>query len=368
MPDQVELSPEKKAALARFKGETIVEPEQKTPEQIAAEKEAEDKLAADQETERLKLAEEEKNKQTPAAVPELTDDQLLEAISKKAGKKITSWDELKPKPEEVDKEKAAEQREAEKLSFGLQKGLFNKKQFEGFISDSKNPVGLVYTAELNDAKKDDPDWTEEKEQEFKEEFEVKFGLNLDKTSSQFKRGQKQLNIIAETILKNTYAPIYNLEGEYGRFETERTAKEAEKKKILEAAPIYKKEVGEIVASLATVEIPFGADEKYTVPVPKEIRDAIQEVLLDKDFFTSQVLKGYKKEEIEQIATNMVITQNFHTLAHEAAKQYRAKHEKGVRGIPEGGKLEKGDNPYEGLTEAQIAALKFFKPVQAPAVN
>lgn len=364
MPDQVELSPEKKAALARFKGEEISTTEEKTPEQIAAEKEAADKLLADQETEILRLEEEEKQKQkqTPApVVPVITDEMLFEELSKKAGRKVTSWDELKPKPEEIDKEKEAEKREANKLSFGLQKGLFNKKTFEGFISDSKNPVGLVYAAELNEAKKDDPEWDADKEAEFKEEFETKFGLTLDPSSSKYKRGQKQINIVADAILRENYSPIYNLEGEYSKHESAQNTDAANKKKILEAAPIYKKEVDEIVTGLATVDIPFGTDEKYTVPVSEEIRDSIKQVLLDEDFVSSQLLKGYKKDEIAQIATNMVISQNFGALAHEAAKQYRAKHEKGVRGITEGGKLDKPADNLEGLTEKQKQALKFYQP-------
>lgn len=371
MDTPVELSPQKKAAIARFKGEKINTEEQKTPDQIAAEKEAADKLISEQEAERLRLEEEEKNKNknTPPPLPELTDEQLLEIASKKAGRKITSWDELKTKPEEVDKEKAAELREADKLSFGLQKGLFNKKQYEGFVEDSRNPIAVVYAAELHDAKSDDPNWDEEKEKEFKEEFDLKFGLNLDKSSAKFKRGQRQLNIIAETLLKNTYAPIYNLESEYSRYESEKATQAANKQKILEAAPVYKKEIEEVVASLATVEIPFGTDEKYTVKVPQEIRDSIHEVLMDKEFVASQILKGYKKEEIAQIATNMVVSQNFPLLAHEAAKQYREKHEKGVRGITEGGKLEQGSDPYENLSEEQKAALKFFKPtVPATTAN
>jgi hypothetical protein len=371
MPDQVQLSPEKKAAIARFKGEEIGPDPVKTPAEIAAEKEEADKvLAQEQEKERLRLEEEEdKNKnQPPVVIAEPTDEQLLEAISKRSGRKISSFDELKPKPEEIDKEKLAEKREADKLSFGLQKGLFNKKQFENFIADSKDPISLVYAAELQEAKKEDPAWDEDKEREFKEEFDEKFGLNLDQSSSKFKRGQKQLTIIADTILKSTYAPIYNLESEYGRHESETNQQAANKQKILETAPVYKKEVDEIVTGLASVDFPFGTDEKYTVPVPQEMRDSIKEILLDKDFVTSQILNGYKKEEIAQIATNMVITQNYPALAHEAAKLYRAKHEKGVRGIPEGGKIENQADPYENLTEAQKTALKFFKPEVKTTAN
>lgn len=362
MSETVDLSPEKKTALAMFRGEEINTTEEKTPEQILSEKEAADKILADQEAEKEKIRlEEEKNKNTPApVVQELTDDQLLEAISKKSGRKVTSWDELKPKPEEVDKEKEAERRESEKLTFGLKKGLFNKKQYEGFIADSKNPTGLVYAAELNEAKKDDPAWDEEKEKEFREEFETKFGLTLDQSSSKYKRGQKQIGIIAETILRHSYSPIFNLEGEYSKYESEQNRQKDNQDKIIAAAPVYKKDVEEAVSKLATIEIPFG-EEKYEVPVSKEIRDSIQERLMDQEFVSSQILKGYSKEEVDQIAYNMTISENFATLAHEAAKKYREKHEKGVRGIPEGGKLGKGEDQYQNLTDSQKTAIKFFQP-------
>lgn len=358
MAEEIELSPEKKAALARFRGEETPKPEQKTAEQIEAEKKEADRVAAEKEVERIRL---EKEKNTPPVViPELTDEQLLEVIAKKSGRKITSWDELKPTPEIVDKEKAAELRESEKLSFGLKKGLFNKKQYEGFVADRQNPIGLVYTAELNEAKKDDPEWDEEKEKEFKEDFDNKFGLTLDHTSSKYKRGQKQINIIAETILRHEYNPIFGLENEYSKHEYEQTRQKEIQNKIITTAPLYKKDVEESLSSLSKIEMPFG-DEKYEVPVSKEILNSIQEILMDKDFVSSKIIEGYTKEEMYQIAHNMVVSQNYASLAYEAAKQYKAKHEKGVRGILVGGKLEKEGEGYEGLSESQKTALKFFKP-------
>lgn len=352
----VELTPEQKSAIARFRGAEVVESTEKTQEQIDEEKTEADKILADQEKEKLLLKEKESQ---PPAVVEFTDEQLLEAVAKRSGRKITSWDELKPKPEEVDREKEAERREVDKLSFGLKKGLFNKKQYEGYISDRQNPIGLVYAAELNEAKKDDPEWDEEKEKEFKDEFDTKFGLNLDQSSSKHKRGQKQLGIIADTILRNEYSGIYSLEGEYGKHESESSKQKAIQDKILAGAPIYKQDVQDAVAKLSTIEIPFGGDEKYEVAVPKEILDSISNTLMDNDFVASKITQGYTKEEIGQIAHTMAVSQNFAVFAHEAAKQYMAKHEKGVRGIPKGGAIEKTGDPHEGLTEGQKTALNFF---------
>jgi len=363
MADEKELTTDQKIAIARLKGETIPATETKTPEEIEAERAESDRIAAEQEAERIRL--EKEKTPVPVQVPELTDEQLMELVAKKSGRKVTSWDELKPTPEIVDKEKEAEKRESEKLTFGLKKGLFNKKQYEGFIADSKNPIGLVYAAELNEAKKDDPEWNEDKEREFKEEFDAKFGLDLDPTSSKHKRGQKQIGIIAEKILRDGYAPIFNLEGEYSKFESENSKQKEIQDKILAAAPIYKQDVVDSVSKLSKIEIPFG-DEKYEVPVSKEILDSIQETLMDKDFVSSKITQGYTKDEIYDIAHTMVVSQNFATLAHEAAKQYMAKREKGVRGIPTGGTLQKVGDPHEGLTEDQKKALKFYQPAGSNA--
>lgn len=351
------LSPEKLAALARFKGETM--PPSKTQQEIDAE-EAEKK--------RIEAEAEEAKKKSQTAPPEATvitdipEDQLLEAIAKKTGRSIKSWDELKPTPEAIDKEKEQEKREIDKLSFGLKKGFFNKSQYESFISDSKSPISLVYNAELEEAKSADPQWDADKEKEFKEDFDARFGLDLDPTSAKHKRGQKQLGIIAENILRNTYSGILNLENEYSKYESQEKSKSEQHKKVLAAAPIYKKDVEEAMASIKEIEIPFGKDEKYTVKVPDDILQSVQETLMDQDFVKSKILEGYKKEEIVQIAHTMAISQNFSILAYEVAKQYRHKHEKGVRGIPEKELVVPSGDNYEGLSDSQKTAIKFFQPV------
>ena len=365
-----QLEEKKKVALKFFGKEESIET--KTEDQLAAEK----KLAEEQSAIELKkkedeesAAEEELKKKTQ---PEVkiekvlpTDDELLEMASKRAGRKITSWDELKPTPSEEEKNKKSEERDADKLSFGLKKGLFNKKQYESFISDSKDAKELVYSRELADAKKEDADWDEAKEKEFKEEFEEKFGINLDNTSSQYKRGQKQILKLADAILKTDYSSIYSLESEYGKYENEVTTRKTQEQKILEAAPKYKEDVDSVVASLSKIEMTFGED-KIEVPLPEESLKSLKDLLLDNIFSSSQILKGYKKEELQEAARTYAISQNYNYLSFEAAKKYHEKHEKGVRGIPTGGKLEKIED-NEGLTEQQKQAIKFFKIDEKPLV-
>lgn len=365
----IELTAKEKA-LQHFTGKNPREenPNNDTPTEEELKLKAENEAKALQEkedAEKLRLAEEEKNK-----IPqprELTDEELLAIASKKAGREIKSWDEFKPKQEEIDKEKEQEKRDANKLSYGLQKGLFNKNTYESFIADSKDRIGLVYRAELEDAKANDTAWDEDKEKEFKAEFDEKFGLELDPTSAQYKRGQKRISVIADSLLKSTYAPIYNLESEYGKYESGVNAQKETQQKILAQAPIFKQDVADVLSELSTVEISFGS-EKYPILVSKEIRDSVNEILLDENFVKSQILEGHKKETLSKIAYNLIITQNFDTLSFEAAKQYRAKHEKGVRGIPEGGKLDNEIVDDATLSDKQKQAISFFKKQEQPVAN
>lgn len=369
MADVTELTENQKTALKAL-GKDVDATPAKTQAEIDAEKLLVDqkkiadqkKLDEDAEAARL-LAE----KNIPQEKAELTDEELMELVSKKSGRKLSSWDELKPTQSEEDKKKLEENRDSEKMIFGLKKGLFNKKQLEGFISDSKNKVDLVYSRELAEAKNEDPEWNEEKEKEFQDEFNEKFGLNLDGTSSKNKRGQKQIALIADSILKNEYASIYQLDSEFGKYEIEINSRKTQEQRILAAAPLYKEDAEKIVASFAKIEMDFGGD-KVEIPVSKEILQSVTDVMLDSNFSQAQILKGYKKEDLQEFAKQYIIGQNFQALAFEAAKKYREKHEKGVRGIPEGGRLQNTNDSDADLTDKQKEALAHFKGQPATVAN
>lgn len=358
---EVELNEKQKQALAHFGKTTESKETVKTQAELDAEKKiADDAIAAEakkKEDEAAALAEAEKQKLAQSQKVEPTDAELLEMASKRTGRTIKSWDDLKLSPTEEEKKKSQETRDSDKLSFGLKKGLFNKDQYEAFIADTKSPTTLVYNRELAEAKKDDPEWDAEKEKEFKAEFDEKLGLELDPTSAKYKRGQRQILTMADSLLKKEYGSIYQLENEYSKYENDLSSREATKQKILAAAPAYKESALKAVESVSNIEFPFGS-EKYTVPVPAEAVKALTELFLDNEFTTNQILKGYTSEELKQVAHNYILSQNYQTLAFEAAKQYRQKHEKGVRGIPESGKLEHTEPVV--LTEKQQKALDHFK--------
>lgn len=368
--NQNELDPKEKARRS-FMGENSTD---KTAAKIAAEKEAEDKRLLDEadekakiETERLRL-EAEKNKNTPTVIaPDLTDETVL-AYLKSKNINVASLTELSPKQTDDEKKKIEDQKEADKLSFGLTNGLFNRNTYESFISDRKDRLSLVYKAELEEAKAGEAEWDEEKEKEFKESFDAEFGIGLDPSSTKFKRGQKKLATISDAILRETYAPIYTLDGKYSDFDSRRQAQSQEQQKILTEAPKYKEDVDAVLNDFVKIPVAMGKDGNFDIPVSETIRNGVKELLLDESFVRQQILAGHKKENLANVAKTIIISQNFAELTHEAAKLYRLKHEKGLRGIPPSGDLEKTETENENLTDNQKKALAFFKPITAPVAN
>ncbi len=367
MADEVILTDEEKRAkaLEHLTGKKAEVPGAKTQDEIDAQAKLaeEQRLEAkkkEEEAEALRL-EEEKKKQQPAPVvkAELTDDELVAELEKRTGRKVKSLDDLKPTPTEDDKKKAEENRDADKLSYGLKKGLFNRKQYESFIADSKDPKELVYGRELAAAKADDPAWDDEKEKTFRAEFEEEFGLDLDPSSSKRKRGEKKLIAIAENILQKEYAPILNLDSAYGQYENQVNSQKEQEQKIIQAAPAYREDVTSIVSGLNKIDFAFGADS-FEVPVSKEMSEDLSEVMLDNNFSASQILSGVKKDKLNEFARQYLIGKYFQDLSFEAAKKYREKHEKGVRGIPESGKLETPGDDNPELSDRQKTALSYLR--------
>lgn len=378
--EKKELTP-KEIALAHFRGtatpaekpdDTLTEEEikAKADQEAAAAKKIEDDAAAakkkaDDEAAAKKLKDEEeaaKNKIEP------TDAELLALASKRAGREIKSWDELKPAPTEDDKKKQQDTREAEKLAYGLKKGLFNKTDYDSFVADSKDRLGLVYRAELAEAKKDDPDWDEEKEREFKAEFDERFGIDQDPTSAKHKRGQRQISVMADSLLKGTYGSILQLDHQYDEHERTSTERKQEQQKILSETPAFKENIKAAIQDLSTFKQKFG-DEEYEVKVPTEVLNNVEQLLMDEKFVADQILRGKnKKETISQVAQGLMLTQHFTTLSYEVAKQYRERHARGVRGIPQQGRLDTEQIDSPELTERQKQALEHFRSVIPTKAN
>lgn len=277
----------------------------------------------------------------------IDDNIVLEYLNKKKGINVSSFEELTPKQTDDELKKEAERKEAEKLSFALNKGITTRKEYESFVLDTQNPQDIVYAQYHADAKKHDPELTDE---EIQEEFLADFGLNTEPGTRKHNMGQKKLNVLAEKYLKEKYQKIYSIDDEFSKYENSRQVKSEYDKKILEGAPVYKKDVEDIFSELKKVKAQFSDEEIYEVEVLDDSLNDIKSKMLDAEYAAKHISGGYSKEDLKEIAFSTFLRQNYPALMREVAKQHLLKHQAGTRGIP----IKPIQSKKEGfeLTEAQ----------------
>lgn len=298
--------------------------------------------------------EEEKNKEV--VVPEINDDAVLKYLQQK-GLSVKSLEDLNKPMTEADLAQQADNRENAKLTYGLNKGLFNRKTHEQFILDKSNKQQLVFAQYYQDAKKEDAELTDE---DIQSEFAAKYGLDSEPNTRKFKRGQQEIDILSDIILKNKYQNIYKLDTEFDSYEKQTTTQREFERRLLNEAPVFKKQVDDVFSELKKITTKFSEDESYEVEVLDESLNSLKEKFLDKDFVAQKIAQGYTKEEIKGIAFNALLSQHWPVFAQEIVKQALYKQQKGVKGITPVGPQQKqqGDT---NLTEKQELVLNRLFP-------
>lgn len=303
------------------------------------------KLEQDAETERLRLEAIAKGETTVVkitakapAVPaapakkkeeeeEDDDTELLEKLSKKAGKKITSLDEiLNPKKELTEDELKTkdQERETAKLNFGLQNKKISKQEIESFIEDTKNPEEVAYNYYAAQQKELDANISDK---DIRTGFEEAFGLDEEEDSLKYKLGQNQINFIANSIIAQKHSKYLNLENEFVSFENQQAEAVAYQKNIIAKAPIYKRDVE--AAAAKVTKMTFSG---YDVEVDKEVVDQYVNQMLTPDHSENIIMSGYTVEGLEKALKNSIILDNFDDIIEGILERDRLKNQAGVRGI------------------------------------
>ena len=303
----------------------------------------------------------DKNKKQEPVVPEITDDAVLKYLQQK-GLPVNSLDELNKPVTEADLAKQADDRENAKLTYGLNKGLFNRKTHEQYILDKSNKQQLVFAQYYQDAKKEDPELTDE---DIQVEFAAKYGLDAEPNTRKHKRGLQEIDILGDLILKNKYTNIYKLDNEYDVYERQTMSQKEFERKLISEAPIYKKTVDDIFGELTKITTKFSDDESYEVDVMEDVVIALKEKFLDKSFVAQKISEGYTKEDLKEVAFTALLKQNWPLIAKEIVNQALLKQQKGVKGIIPLGVQQKEANNH--LTEQQQAVLNRYFPNHQPTV-
>lgn len=321
--------------------------------------EEESRIKEQLEADRKKAEEESrKNEKPPIESKELTDEELMEQIERRSGRKVSSWDDLKPKAAEVDEVTKREERDADKLSWGLKTKKFKQKDLENYITDSKDPQGLVYRLQLQEAQKENPALTEA---EFKVEFDEEFGLDQDKGSRRYKNGQSSLNRIAKDILSASYSSILNLESDYSQHERQQIANQQREQKIREGIKPYEQTLSKVRADLKKMTVSVDENDVYEVELEQGPIDEAIEMLRNKDYAAGNILNGYTYEQLLQTAQTIVLKGSFNSIAKEVKKQALLRHSGGTKNVfktehsredNQGVELNEAWQTYKNLSEAE----------------
>lgn len=288
----------------------------------------------------------------------LNQDSVLEFL-RQQGIEASSLEDLKKKPE-VDPLLAAEQRDAAILSYGLQKGKFNKKTYESFIKESSDLEQLVFQQEFSEAQKEDSELTLE---DFQAEFATKYGLDTELGTRKHKQGQKNLTIIGNQILQNKYKNIYETESDYSNYENSQKSIEERNKKIEAGAKKYKEKIDTVFNKLKKIPAKFSDEEVYEVDAMNDSLDALKALMTQDDFATQQILRDTPEEELSEIAYTRFLRDNFPRIAKEIAVQYAHKNQKGTRGIPVPAKINEGEGAI--LSPEQKKFVDIYKANNTP---
>lgn len=311
------------------------------------------------------VVESEKTEKPPVNA-ELSDEQLLELLKKRNIKVPTAEQEVVKTPEQI-----SEEREAQKLSYGLTKGLFNKKDYETFVTDSNSKESIVFAQYLQEAKAEDPALTDD---EIKEEFVSKYGLDAEPNTRKNKRGQEEINLISEKILKNKHKKIFEADSAFSQYEDQ--AKEASEyqKNITSKAPAYKQTIEDVFGDLKKITAKFkqddsGDEESYDVDLVAENINSLKEKYLQPIAIENAINAGLSKEVIARAAYNEMLASNFPYIAKEMINQALRKKQAGVKGIipPMNSKKAIEENDKK-LTPQQRQMRDELKGIPQPLTN
>lgn len=264
----------------------------------------------------------------PAATEaEIEDDVLIKALRKKTGKEISSLDEfLNPKKEETPEELEAKanQREKNKITFGLQNNKITTKEIESFIEDSKNPESLAFSFFAASQKELDSTLTAD---EIQERFEERYAINEDKESAAYKLGQKEIAFIADNILSKKHANYLSLEKEYAAHEKNTQSESEYRNSIIKQAPQFKKDVEAAAEKIRKIKI-----SGYEVELDSDILTSYKNQMLTPEYSEKAIANGWSLEELESAMLNSAIIDNLDGIVSGVLEADRLKNQAGLKGI------------------------------------
>ncbi len=264
--------------------------------------------------------------------------------------------------DETPEEKQAK-RDAQKMAWAFANGKISVKEQSSYNAEVADPENTVYREFLKDQKAEDPALTDT---EIWDEFQKKYDLDADPNSRQYKTGQRLLNTMFDTLLKEKYPNVFKIDPEYSEYEAGENSRKETEEKITKGAPVYASTIEDIFTKeVAKVDLKYGSDS-YSIDVPQEVLDEVKSVFLDPSTAINHVKAGTSKEELQTIIEMTMLHQHKDKIFENAVKQALDKHFKGIKGIPA---ETENQRPRQIVQSAeQIAGIRATFPNYQPVTN
>lgn len=258
---------------------------------------------------------------------EIEEEKVLAILSKKAGKQITSLDEvLNPKKVETIEEPVLSEQERENamVAFALQNKKISKKEIESFITDTKDLQSVAYNFFAENLKELEPDLTDK---QIMARFEEKYAINEDEDSKEFKMGQREMNFVANTLINQKHAKYIGLNTEYSSFEQAQLAEKARQASILQKTPQFKRDVEEVTQRLRKFKL-GGHDIEFGDDIIQEYKDEVFASAHSEKI----IEKGYSLDGLEKAFRDRMLLDNIDSIFDKVLDADRLKNQAGTRGI------------------------------------
>lgn len=276
----------------------------------------------------------------PAA--DIDDAKIFEALSKKLGKTVTSYEDLTPKapptPEEIQKQK--EERATKRTVWALTNGKVTEAELSNFIKEGGNVEGLAYA---DFAAKRKAANAELEEDDIKAEFET----------LKEKVGADTILELGNTILQKKYGKFLSLDNEYAAHETKELTTAQFNKKFAKEAPAFISANNAIVDGYQNtgfeIAVPTkagGEPLKFIYKPTEEVATKIKAAYNSDEKIGDAVNNGYDREKQEYLIKATAVNLDLAGFAEQIAQQATEQREAILRGIPPAGGFQRKELPDE----------------------
>jgi len=230
----------------------------------------------------------------------------------------------------VNEQEVKEKRDAEMFKWGVEQGILKKAELEGYAKANADPHKVVFDTLFEQEKKENPELSVD---DFKEDFDNRFGRTSEEDSVEFKRGNRVLDALAKNIIESSFKNVVELESKFSSYEQQKNETEKRNTEILSKSSDYNKSIGEVKQELKNIEIPInGSDVPYKIEISDDAVEDYISYYLDKDVMKEQIKKGATKEDVKQGIINAIIIENFAKIAEDIGNKAVIRHKMGLKGI------------------------------------